>query len=239
MISNLRRYKSEIARIKRDVEIGISRRSGTSNSVFRGTSHYRLQSKEPPLYGLEPDVEWQIPIKGNLIMEEDNQGIVYIGIDMGNYRHYVWSSERTKQEAIHAMILGTYYWEESWNKYIYPCCGITLDEFRNDKKIIDRTQVYSDVEKIYDTVDKSYKTDFSLKDKQWPRLKNRKMYPIVTVDFSKEWITYQNDEYSETYRQNLKNIALRDPDLPRYIAFHRFSRYLYDVNATCDYGKMW
>lgn len=238
MISNLKRYKNEIARIKKGVEVGISRKPGLSKEVFYGKCHTRL-SKEAPFYGLQPDIEWQIPFKGNLLIEEDNQGLVYIGIDMSNYKYYVWDKDVNKQDAIFAIILDTYYWSESWDKHIRPVCGIDLEDFRADKKQIVGTQLYKDVEKIYDTMDRSFKADFQLIEKQWPRLQNRKMYPIITVDFDKELITYQNDEYSETYRQNLRSVALRDPDLPRYIAAHRFSRYLYQVNAECSYGKMW
>lgn len=239
MISNLKRYKNDIARLKRMIE-SVKAANPYWNYIDGDVTLYGL-SAEPPFYKVQIIIAWRVPVKGNIIVSEDKSGVVYLGIDLSKVETAPYNFNAGSghmNDAVVSTIKRSYLWDrKNWEDYIRPYCGIEYDAFNKNPTCIERSKVYSDVESVINKAMDTFKADITLNDGAWPKLENRQLYPILVVDFSKANVSFQTSDYAETSRQAITTLPLNSFGQDS-IKRHSFSKYLYFVKAQCQYGKM-
>lgn len=243
MISNLRRYKNDIARLKKMVET-VKGANSYINYIDGDVTKYAMP-EEPPFYKVNLIMAWRVPVKGNVILSEDKSGVVYIGMNLDNVETHPVSFNIIKRAGLEldstvTMIKRSYLWERTeWKDLVLPYAGIDYDTFDKDPNLIKNTKVYREVQSVVDKMESSFKIDISLDGGSscWPKLENRHLYPILIVDFEKATVSLQTSEYAETSRQAITTLPLSvftEDSIKR----HDFSKYLYTVKASCQYGEM-
>lgn len=203
MISNIKRYKHLINTIER----GIKKKQSSSRFDTFGTFHTRYINLTDELYNLRMAFTFHISFK-NVINEVGTDGNIYIGFSLDDIAIAVFSDDEIIDKI------------SSTASYNNNTCGDMIRSKLNDEGVgpenyynsdaIKSTKLFKDIRKKLDSVINSIDIDIHLRDKEFPKLKNRKMIPVYIIDVEKGWVDYAAFDDTSSYRSKRAHFSFSE-----------------------------
>lgn len=159
-----------------------------------------------------------IGIKGNLIEEEDTNN-VYVGIDLSKNCKFYYDKTYTSSYTFYTEVLVSSIYkvfirdkeilkfDDQW--YHENFGNYSISDFSTNIGYIENTKIYKDLESEIESIEKSVKVDISLKDSQYPSIKNRKILPLFYLDFNKNRLVTNTGDDTTSYRKNICSVSLK------------------------------
>ena len=85
----------------------------------------------------------------------------------------------------------------------------STSDFAGNIGYIENTKMYKDLESEIESIEKNVKVDISLKDSQYPSIKNRKILPLFYLDFNKNRLVTNTGDDTTSYRKNNCSVSLK------------------------------
>ena len=124
----------------------------------------------------------------------------------------------------------------SGNEYLIKAIGHTREEIENDISLLDK--IVAEVDKHIKKLLDSSTVEYTLRDKQFPKLKDRKILPLVIIDTTNGTVNFCHDRYANTYRQSRTVLEIDDFKLNKVgTAVNSLSLPLFvDIVFSCPSG---
>ena len=151
-------------------------------------------------FGLRYDFYVAIPFKDNLKTFED-KGMVYIGVDLTKAKiDFV----DTRQAAFNLIMNAAFPYYGNANSEILNLIGnYSNDDVRNNNDIIYNSEAFRRVEKVLSDICNNGEAVVTLGEKEWPRLSDRDIVPLLIINVDKSQYDYYKEVYSSpsSYRE--------------------------------------
>ena len=157
-------------------------------------------------------------INGNLIEEEDANN-VYVGIDLSKNCKFYYDKTYTSSYTFYTEVLVSSIYkvfirdreflkfDKQWYQDNFG--NYSTSDFAGNIGYIENTKMYKDLESEIESIEKNVKVDISLKDSQYPSIKNRKILPLFYLDFNKNRLVTNTGDDTTSYRKNNCSVSLK------------------------------
>lgn len=235
MISNTKRYGNTVNLLK-NLILNTVKREGNYGSIVCN-KYTEMNGK---LYWYDATLRFRVPLKKNVICEECSDGNIYIGIELGEAVCEEYGGDTRIETFISRRAYG-HNFREDLVKDLKNDMDVSYEDYEKNPKLIQNSKPYKKIEGVLEDIKNGeIRIEASVKDGEFPKLKNRKLLPVFIINTSTQRIDFFTTDFPDTYRKyrTSRGIDAAWVFTDNFVIKHvGIPKSLVDVKIDCPYIK--